>query len=60
MGTFTNSEDPDEMLHNAAFHQGHHKWERSGSVEECLTDGTEGPRVQASPASLRCVLEQEH
>ena len=22
MGTFTNSEDPDEMQHNAAFHQG--------------------------------------
>ena len=22
MGTFTNREDPDEMLHNAAFHQG--------------------------------------
>ena len=21
MGTFTNSEDPDEMLHNAAFHR---------------------------------------
>ena len=21
---------------------------------------TEGPRVRASPASLRCVLEQEH
>ena len=24
MGTFTNREDPDEMLHNAAFHQGLH------------------------------------
>ena len=24
MGTFTNSEDPDEMLHSAAFHQGLH------------------------------------
>ena len=24
MGTFTNSEDPDEMQHNAAFHQGLH------------------------------------
>ena len=23
-GTFTNSEDPDEMPHNAAFHQGLH------------------------------------
>ena len=22
MGTFANSKDPDEMLHNAAFHQG--------------------------------------
>ena len=31
--------------------------ERSGSVVESLTrDG--GPRVPASPASLRCVLEQ--
>ena len=24
MCTFANSEDPDEMLHNAAFHQGLH------------------------------------
>ena len=24
MGTFTNSEDPDEMMHNAAFQQGLH------------------------------------
>ena len=24
MGTFTNIEDPDEMPHNAAFHQGLH------------------------------------
>ena len=24
MGTFANSEDPDEMLHNAAYHQGLH------------------------------------
>ena len=24
MGTLTNSEDPDEMPHNAAFHQGLH------------------------------------
>ena len=24
MGTLTNSEDPDEMQHNAAFHQGLH------------------------------------
>ena len=24
MGTFTNSEDPDEMPHNAAFHKGLH------------------------------------
>ena len=24
MGTFTNSEDQDEMQHNAAFHQGLH------------------------------------
>ena len=24
MGTFANSEDPDEMQHNAAFHQGQH------------------------------------
>ena len=32
--------------------------ERSGSVVECLTQDrdfeTEGPRVRASPASLRC------
>ena len=24
MGTMANGEDPDEMLHNAAFHQGLH------------------------------------
>ena len=30
-------------------------WERSGSVVECLTRDQE-----AAPASLRCVLEQEH
>ena len=24
MGTFSNSEDPDEMQHNATFHQGLH------------------------------------
>ena len=24
MSTFANSEDPDEMQHNAAFHQGQH------------------------------------
>ena len=29
----------------------------SGSV---LDSETEGPQVQVSPASLRCVLEQEH
>ena len=28
-------------------------WERSGSVVECLTQD-QGPRVPASPASLRC------
>ena len=33
--------------------------ERSGSVIECLTRDR-GPRVRASPASLCCVLEQEH
>ena len=26
MGTLANSEDPDEMQHNAAFHQGLHCW----------------------------------
>ena len=36
MSTFANSEDPDEMPHNGAFHQGHHclpKQKRS-SVKE--------------------------
>ena len=28
MGTLVNIEDPDEMLHNAAFHQGLHCWLR--------------------------------
>ena len=35
------------------------RWERSGSVVECLTRETEGPRVRASSASLRFVLEQD-
>ena len=35
-------------------------WERSGSVVESAWLETEGPRVRASPASLCCVLEQEH
>ena len=29
MSTFTNSEEPDEMSHNVAFHQGLHYLERS-------------------------------
>ena len=29
MGTLAISEDPDEMQHNAAFHQGLHCWLRS-------------------------------
>ena len=33
--------------------------ERSGSVVDCLASD-ERPRVRASPASLRCVLEQKH
>ena len=28
MGTFANSEDPDEMQHHAAFHQPHHCFPR--------------------------------
>ena len=32
--------------------------ERSGSVVSARLE-TEGPRVQASPVSLRCVLEQD-
>ena len=28
MGTLANSEDPDEILHNAAFHQGIHYLQR--------------------------------
>ena len=33
--------------------------ERSGSVVENAWLETEGPRVRASPTSLRCVLEQD-
>ena len=29
LSTFANSEDPDDMLHNAAFHQGLHFLQRS-------------------------------
>ena len=38
MSTFANSEDPDEMQHDAAFHRGLHRKvrERSGSAVECL------------------------
>ena len=55
----------DHVLHwemqaarNIGFHLRQLQWdcrERSGSVVEC-----EGLRVRASPASLCCVLEQEH
>ena len=31
MGTYTNSVDPDEMLHNAAFHQGLHRKKESSA-----------------------------
>ena len=43
-----------QNLLSASFVIGRQK--RSGSVVEFLTQ-TEGPRVQASPASLHCVLE---
>ena len=32
MGTLANSEDPDEMQHNAAFHQGLH-WKPSSGTK---------------------------
>ena len=34
------------------------RWGRNGSVIECLTQDRGAP-VQASPASMRCVLEQD-
>ena len=34
MGTLTNSEDPDEMQHNAAFHQGLHYLLRQKSMRK--------------------------
>ena len=33
MGTLANSEDPDEMQHNAAFHQGLHCLLRSNHLQ---------------------------
>ena len=34
MGTLVNDEDPDEMLHNAAFHQGLHLFRQNLSSEK--------------------------
>ena len=31
MGTLANSKDPDEMLHNAAFHQGLHSGDKKST-----------------------------
>ena len=42
MGTLANSEDPDEMLHYAAFHQGLHcllKYKHSSEIEVYLNLG---------------------
>ena len=37
MSTFTNSEDPDKMQHNAAFHQGLHylQWLNKPTEQKC-------------------------
>ena len=35
-GTLANSEDPDEMLHNAAFHQGLHCLLRQNQSEKAI------------------------
>ena len=37
-------------------------WAHAGAVAQWKSAGleSEGPLVRASPASLRCVLEQEH
>ena len=35
MGTLTNSEDPDEMQHNAAFYQGLHCLPRVKQPSDC-------------------------
>ena len=51
MVNFANSEDPDEMPHNAAFHQGLHCFLRqnlSSEVKYFLTF------ITSSPGSLRC------
>ena len=37
MGTLTNSEDPDEMPHDAAFHQGLHcKGKNNSQGQKCI------------------------
>ena len=46
------------LNHGSQKHLQTKKYERSGSVIECLTRDR-GPRVRASPASLHCVLEQD-
>ena len=38
MGMLTNSKDPDEMLHNAAFHQGVHcLLKKTRSLDKIIT-----------------------
>ena len=39
MGTLANSEDPDEMQHNAAFHQGLHCLPSSNGLTYLLNHG---------------------
>ena len=48
MANFANSEDPDEMLHNAAFHQGLHclpKQNQSSDLKYFLTIMTCDPSI---------------
>ena len=47
MSTFANSEDPDEMLHNAAFHQGLHSVLDLGLI----SIGSLGPRASTKVES---------
>ena len=75
MGTFANSEDPDEMQHIAAFRQGLHcllkqkrssdKYniffrERSGSVVECLTQDQGAAGLSLTDVTVLWSLSKIH
>ena len=59
IGTFTNSEDPDEMPHLAEFHQGLHFLLKSKrSLDQNISfflNRTSHPKIYNGPSQLNCI-----